>query len=295
MKVLVQVCLVAVIALMTSVASAEIVRVNYDYAAMGPGIGAGLWSVTIDSGLIYNVEEGAYEDAGDAVTFMAPMAIPVFKQRDALLPGDVVPSTPGLVGWTNNAETKGAETGMEWKFYEAGDIVTLYAVTGGYRDYTWDIVTTLACPDKTRDDLSNWYYWRVALADNPDGLDLISNDNDERGRLQTVSWWGDVDVFEGHRHSGSRFQNDDRPGVGLDSYIDVQDGALDEMVDGDGIGVSLGIREIDDDDQQGDASLFFSNVMFGGDVFADTDAIPEPATIALLGLGFVALRRRKRA
>ena len=43
--------LVVVVAL-AGLVSAEEVRVNYDYAATGIDAGQGLWSVTIDSGLI---------------------------------------------------------------------------------------------------------------------------------------------------------------------------------------------------------------------------------------------------
>lgn len=283
MKVSMQVCMVlAAFAVTTSVASAEIVRVNYDYATTGIGTGEGLWSVTIDSGLIFNVEDGAYEEAGDAVTFMAPMATPVFKQRDTLFEGDLIPDTPGLVGWANDDTDNGLEKGMEWKFYESTDTVTLYAVTEGYEEYSWEIETKLASGDD--DAITNFYYWRAEFADNPDGLDATDPGED---KWRAVSWWGDVDVFGGHRHSGDKVVLYE----GQDAWINVEDGFLDSDADGDGIGVSLGFRKV----RGPDASIFLSNVAFGGDVFADTATIPEPATIALLGLGFVALRRRKRA
>lgn len=284
MKVLMQVCIVlAAFVVTTSVASAAVVRVNYDYVATGIGTGQGLWSVTIDSGLIWAGD--AYEEAGDDVTFIAAMATPVFKQRDTLFAGDVIPGTPGLVGWANDDSDNGLETGMEWKFYESTDTVTLYAVTEDYRDYTWDIETKLAFSDVDDAGGTNRYYYHFRIADNPDGLD--ATDNDEN-KWRGVSWWGDVDVFEGHRHSGTRYEYFS---VGPDVFIEGRDGYLDEDAGGDGIGVSLGLRKTRD----GDASVFLSDVFFGGDVFADTSTIPEPATIALLGLGLVALRRRKRA
>lgn len=282
MKTLVRVSVVLVaLAVVTSVASAEIVPVNYDYATTGIGTGSGLWSVTIDSGLIW--DGAAYEDAGTPVTFIAAMATPDFVQRDALLGGDVIPSTPGLVGWANDEHDKGADTGMGWKFYEAGDTVTLYAITEDFLEYTWDIETTLA-GFKNNDEDSNGRYWRTDFADNPAGLDA----EDDR-ELQSVSWWGDVDIFDGHRHSGSKFIF----GAGQDSFTDGTDGTLDENANGDGIGFSVSFREMRGVDDS--ASIFFSNVRFGGDVFADTATIPEPTTIALLGFGFVALCRRKKA
>ncbi len=273
------VCMVLAAFALTSVASAETVRVNYDYAATGIGTGQGLWSITIDSGLI------PHEDAGNAVTFMAPMATPDFVQREPLLAGDVNPGNPGLAGWTNDDNGNGKERGMEWKFYEAGDIVTLFSTTPGYTDYTWDIVTTLAGSQDDSDlPAQNNYYFRFDIADNPAGLDVVDG-----SKLQTVSWWGDVDVFDGHRHSGSKFVF----GTGQDAFTDGKGGGLDADADGDGIGVSLSFREMRSADDN--ASIFFSNVFFGGDVFANTASIPEPATIALLGLGLAALRRRKRA
>lgn len=274
------VCMVfAAFVAMTSVASAEIVRVNWDYAATGIGTGQGLWSITIDSGLI------PHEAAGTAVTFMAPMATPAFIQREALLAGDVNPGNPGLAGWTNDEHNKGKDRGMEWKFYESDESVTLFATTPGYTDYTWDVETKLAgSADDSDLPAQNNYYFRFDIADNPAGYDV-----DEGKTLQTVSYWGDVDVYEGHRHSGSKFTF----AAGQDNFSDGKAGGLDADADGDGIGVSLGFREMRGADDDG--SIYFSNVIFGGDVFADTSNIPEPATIALLGLGFAALRRRKRA
>jgi len=280
----VRVCVVLAAFLATmGVASAEVARVNYDYAATGIGTGEGLWSVTIDSGLIWKGD--GYEDPGDAVTFMAPMATPVFKQRDALLAGDVMPGTPGVVGWTNDDGDKGKEHGMEWKFYESTDTVTLYAVTEDYTQYTWDIITQLAGhADDDLVDLQNNYYFRFDIFDNPDGLDATDPGED---RWQGVTYWGDVDIYEGHRHSADKYEHFS---VGPDTFFDGDGGGLDEEANGDGIGLSLGIRK----NRGPDASVYFSNVYFGGDVFADTGTIPEPATIALLGLGFVALRRRRR-
>ena len=258
---------------------------NYDYAATGIGTGEGLWSVTIDSGLIWKGD--GYEDPGNPVTFMAPMATPVFQQVDALLTGDVMPGTPGLVGWANDDTDDGDDydsgegKGMYWKFYEGTDTVTLYSITEDYQEYTWDIVTRLA-HDENDDTFSNSFYWRADLADNPDGLDATE-------KWRPASWWGDVDTpgpDGGHRHSGSN----ETLAVGPDSWFDVEDGFLDSGAHGDGIGMSLAFRNV----RGSDASVYFSNVYFGGDVFADTATIPEPATIALLGLGFVALRRRRR-
>ena len=71
----VSVVLVA-LAVLTSVASAEAVRVNYDYAATGIDAGQGLWSITIDSGLIPNPDldpndpnSAPYLDPNTVVTF----------------------------------------------------------------------------------------------------------------------------------------------------------------------------------------------------------------------------------
>ena len=270
------------LAVMTSVASA-VERVNYNYATSGIGTGSGMWSVTIDSGLIPNPDypdvdpNNPYLEPNEPVTFMAPMAEPVFTQRDVLLEGDVIPSVeemPGLVGWANNAINDGKEGGMGWKFYGPNDTVTLYAVTEDYSQYTWEIQTILSCPDKNQDEICNNYYWRVSLSDNPDGggLDSVIL---EGQRHRPVSYWGDVDTFAGHRHSGNKWDWDDDPTFlpGQDYLNESHDGAVDENADGDGIGVSLGFREFDKAEKMADASIFFSNVFFGGDVFADSDNI----------------------
>lgn len=287
MRVSVRVLLVlSAFAVTAGVASGEEVRVNYNYATTGIGTGEGLWSVTIDSGLIWKGD--GYEDPGDPVTFMAPMATPVFQQVDALFDGEVVPGTPGLVGWGNDDTDEGdgfdggEGKGMYWKFYEPTDTVTLYSITEDYKEYTWDIVTRLA-HDENDDTFSNSWYWRAEFADNPDGLDAT-------GKWRPASWFGDVDNAGpdgGHRHSGSNETLE----LGQDYWFDTEDGFLDSSADGDGIGVALAFRTVNGPD----ASVFVSNVFFGGDVFADTATIPEPATIALLGLGFVALHRRRRA
>jgi len=271
-----RVCIVLVaLAVMTSVASADPVRVNYDYATSGIGMGSGIWSVTIDSGLISdgldpNGNE-VYLDPNDAVTFMAAMAAPVFTQRDALLDGDVIPSVedmPGLVGWANDANDSGVNAGMEWVFYGPNDIVTLRAITEDYTDYTWEVRTILAFND-SNDVFTNRYYWAASYSDNPEGLDA-GNGNEWR----PVSWWGDVSNFDGHRHSGNKFKDEDAPGVGQDWFTDGKDGHLDEDAAGDGIGVSLGFRKVDGEGAQGSTgSMFLSDVMFGGDVFADPNTI----------------------
>ena len=282
-----RVCIVLVaLAVMTSVASA-VERVNYNFATTGIGTGSGIWSVTIDSGLIPNPDmdpndpnSSPYLDPNDAVTFMAPMAAPVFTQRDVLLEGDVIPSVdemPGLVGWANDATDRGNGLGMEWVFYGPNDTVTLYAVTEDYSQYTWEIQTILAGhADDSLIELQNNYYWRVSLSDNPDGggLDSVIL---EGQRHRSVSYWGDVNTFAGHRHSGNKWDWDDDPTFlpGQDYLNESDEGGLDENAQGDGSGVSLGFREFDKAEKMADASIFFSNVFFGGDVFAD----PETSTI----------------
>ncbi len=286
MKTIARVCVVLVaLAVLTSAASAAEVRVGWNYAATGIDEGSGLWSITIDSGLIPNPDADpndpntAYLDPNDAVTFVAAVAKPVFTQRDALLEGDVVPDIAGLVGWTNDASTRGQSTGVSWVFYGPNDVVTLHSMTRNYLQYSFDVQTIMICPDKTNDDTSTGYHWAFSFADNPDGLDVIDS------KLQTVSWFGDVEGVLldeitgeeerglGHRHSGSTFDKDTALGEGQDICRDARDGAVDENADGDGIGVSLGIRKTQGDDQPGTASLFFYNVVIGGNVFADTDTI----------------------
>ncbi len=287
MKALARVCVVFVaLAVLTSAALAEEVRVNWDYAATGIDEGSGLWSITIDSGLIPNPDmdpndpnSSPYLDPNDAVTFVAAVAKPVFTQRDALLEGDVVPDIAGLVGWTNDASTRGQSTGVSWVFYGPNDVVTLHSTTRNYLQYSFDVQTIMVCPDKTQDDLCTGYHWVFSFADNPEGLDVIDS------KLQTVSWFGDVEGVLldeatgeeqyglGHRHSGSTFEKDTALGEGQDICRDARDGAVDEMADGDGIGVSLGIRKTEGDDQPGTASIFLYNVVIGGNVFADTDTI----------------------
>lgn len=287
MKRSLRVCvLFAALAVMTSAVLAEEVRVGWNYATSGIDEGSGLWSITIDSGLIPNPEFDpndpnsiAYLDPNDPVTFVASVAKPTFTQRDQLLEGDVIPETPGLVGWMNDASTKGQSTGVSWVFYEAGEIVTLRAITDGYLQFSFDVMTTMQCPDKEQDDLCTGYNWVMSFADNPEGLDVIDE------KLQTVAWFGDVEAVAwdedseseevglGHRHSGSTYNDDTALGEGQDICRDGRDGAVDEMADGDGIGVSLGIRKTQGDDQPGTASLFIYDVVIGGNVFADTDSI----------------------
>jgi len=280
-----RVCVVLVaLAVMTSVASADpnLVRVNYDYATTGIGTGSGIWSVTIDSGLIPdgldpNGNE-VYLDPNDAVTFMAAMATPAFLQRDALLDGDVLPSVedmPGLVGWANDANDNGQGTGMEWVFYGPNDIVTLRAITEDYKQYTWEIQTVLASGES--DDLSNKYYCVFSFADNPEGLDAGNGEE-----CRTVSWWGDVDQLDdegnlgaGHRHSVTKFKDDLALGEGQDICRDGKEGYLGGDANGDGIGVSLGFRKIFGDSAPGNASFYFYDVIVGGDVFADPNAITQ--------------------
>jgi hypothetical protein len=271
---------------LTSGALAEEVRVNWDYAATGIDEGSGLWSITIDSGLIPNPDldpndpnSSPYLDPNTPVTFVTAVAKPIFTQRDALLDGDVTPDIPGIVGWANDASTAGQGTGMSWVFYGADDVVTLHAITRHYLQYTFEVQTTMVCPDKTQDDLCTGYHWAFNFADNPEGLDVVDS------KLQTVSWQGDVEgvlwdeatetemVGLGHRHSGSTFNNSTALGEGQDICGDARNGAVDENADGDGIGVSLGIRKTEGDDQPGTASVFLYNVVIGGNVFADTDAI----------------------
>ena len=243
-----RVCVVLVaLAVMTSVASADSARVDYHYATSGIGTGSGIWLVTIDSGLIPNPDypdvdpNNPYLDPNNAVTFMAPMATPAFLQRDALLVGDVIPDTPGLVGWANDATDRGVNAGMEWVFYGPNDTVTLYAVTEDYSQYTWEIQTILAGhADDSLIELQNNYYWRVSLSDNPDGggLDSVIL---EGQRHRSVSYWGDVSNFGGHRHSGNKWDWDDDPTFlpGQDYLNESDSGGLDENAQGDGIGVSL--------------------------------------------------------
>ena len=273
-----RVCIVLVaLAVMTSVASA-VERVNYNYAATGIGTGSGIWSVTIDSGLIPNPDypdvdpNNPYLDPNNAVTFMAPMAAPVFTQRDALLEGDVIPDTPGLAGWANDATDRGNGIGMEWVFYGPNDTVTLRAITEDYTDYTWEVQTILVAYEESEfDDLSNNWYWAVSFADNLNGLD-VGNGTEWR----TVSFWGDVSNGAGHRHSGNRFRNDDAPIAGQTSFTDGKDGDLGGDAMGDGIGVSLGFRRADGEEAiSTTGSMFFSDVMFGGDVFADPSTISK--------------------
>ena len=271
---------VLALGLTTTVASA-VERVNYNYATTGIGTGSGMWSVTIDSGLIPNPDypdvdpNNPYLEPNEPVTFMAPMAEPVFVQRDELLAGDVIPDIPGICGWANNAFNDGKEGGMEWKFYDFNDTVTLYAVTEDYSQYTWEIQTILAGhKDDSLIELQNNYYWRVSLCDNPDGggLDSVIL---EGQRHRSVSWWGDVDTFDGHKHSGNKWDWDDDPTFlpGQDYLNESDEGGLDEGAQGDGIGVSLGFREFDKQEKMADASIFFYNVFFGGDVFADPEII----------------------
>ena len=287
MKALARVCVALVaIAVLTSVALAEEVRVNWNYAATGIDEGSGLWSITIDSGLIPNPDldpndpnSSPYLDPNDPVTFVAAVAKPVFTQRDVLLEGDVIPDIAGLVGWTNDASTRGQSTGMSWVFYGPNDVVTLHSITRNYLQYTFDVQTIMICPDKTNNDTSTGYHWAFSFADNPDGLDVIDS------KLQTVSWFGDVEGVLldeatgeethglGHRHSGSTFEKSTALGEGQDICRDARNGSVDENADGDGIGVSLGIRKTEGDDQPGAASIFLYNVVIGGNVFADTDSI----------------------
>jgi len=277
-SVLRRVCVVLVaLAVMTSVASADSVRVNYDYATTGIGTGSGIWSVTIDSGLIPTGDPNApYLEPNEPITFMAPMAAPVFTQRDMLLEGDVIPSVedmPGLVGWANDATGRGNGIGMEWVFYGPNDTVTLRSVTEDYTDYTWEVQTILANVggDDEVVELTNRYYWAVSVADNPAGLD-VGNGTEWR----PVSFWGDVSNGAGHRHSGNRFRNEDAPIAGPTSFTDGTGGYLGADADGDGIGVSLGFRRADGSEALSTTgSMFFYDVVFGGEVFADPDTISK--------------------
>jgi len=268
---------VLALGLTTTVASA-VERVNYNYATTGIGTGSGMWSVTIDSGLIPNPDypdvdpNNPYLEPNEPVTFMAPMAEPVFVQRDELLAGDVIPDIPGICGWANNAFNDGKEGGMEWKFYDCNDTVILRAITEDYTDYTWEVQTILANVggDDEVVELTNQYNWAVSFADNPAGLDAGNGT-----QWRSVSYWGDVTSGAGHRHSGNKWDWDDDPTFlpGQDYLNESDEGGLDEGAQGDGIGVSLGFREFDKQEKMADASIFFYNVYFGGDVFADPNNI----------------------
>ena len=279
-----RVCIVLVaLAVMTSVASADQARVYYDYATTGIGTGSGIWSVTVDSGQIPNpaypdVNDPnvlPYLDPNDAVTFMAPMAAPIFTQRDVLLEGDVIPSVdemPGLVGWANDATDRGNGLGLEWVFYGPNDTVTLHAINEDYTDYTWEVQTILAGhADDSLIELQNNFYFAFTCADNLAGLD-VGNGTEWR----TVSYWGDVSNGAGHRHSGDRFRNDDAPVAGQTRFTTGRDGGLDADAQGDGMGVSLGFRRADGEEAPSiTGSMFFSDVMLGGDVFADPNTISK--------------------
>ncbi len=281
---------VVVLVALAGVVSADQVRVNYDYAATGIDEGQGMWSLTIDSGLIPNP---AYPDPNDpnvpthldpntAVTFLAPMATPVFTQRDALLEGDVIPDIAGLAGWTNDATNRGKNAGMSWVFYGPNDVVTLYGITEGYIQYTFTVQTILRNQggDDGTEEVRNGYRWAFNVADNPDGLDYADG-----GELRTVSYYGNVgatttteegDVVgasNGHRHTGNRWRRDEAWGEGQQIGRTGQTGLLGGDANGDGIGVSLGVRKISDVEGVGTASVFFYNVVIGGDVFGDTDTI----------------------
>jgi hypothetical protein len=274
-----RVCIVFVaLAVMTTVASA-VVRVNYNYAATGIGEGSGLWSVTIDSGLIPTGDPNApYLEPNKSITFMAPMAAPVFTQRDVLLEGDMIPSVeemPGLVGWANDATGRGNGIGMEWVFYGPNDTVTLRSVTEDYTNYTWEVQTILANVggDDEVADLTNQYRWAVSFADNPAGLDAGNGT-----QWRPVSFWGDVSNGAGHRHSGNKFETSrgNPIDVGQDIGIDGTEGYLGADADGDGIGVSLGFRRADGSEALSTTgSMFFYDVIFGGDVFADPNTITK--------------------
>ncbi len=278
MKTLASVCVVLVaLALMTSVASADKIRVYYDFATTGIGTGSGIWSVTVDSGQIPDGVDPdgntVYLDPNTAVTFMAAMATPDFNQIDALFEGDVVPDTPGLVGWANDGDDRGRLSGMAWVFYGPNDVVTLRAITEDFTDYTFEVQTRLAFSADDDEGGSNRYYYAVTCADNLEGLDA-GNGTEWR----PVSYWGDVINGQGHRHSGNRFRNDTppeaTPTAGQTWFTDGKDGFMDSGVDGDGIGVKLGFRRTDGSNALSTTgSMFFSDCMFGGDVFADTDDI----------------------
>ena len=277
---------VVVLVALAGVASADQVRVNYDYAATGIDEGQGMWSVTIDSGLIPDGVDAngiaQYLDPNTAVTFIAPMATPVFTQRDALLEGDVIPDIAGLAGWTNDGTNRGKNAGMSWVFYGPNDVVTLYGITEGYIQYSFTVQTILKNEggDGGTAEVRNGYRWAFNLADNPDGIDYA-----DVGQLRTVSYYGNVgatttteegDVVgasNGHRHTGNRWRNDDEWGPGQQVARSGQTGLLGGDANGDGIGVSLGVRVISNDDAPGTASIFFYNVVIGGDVFGDTDTI----------------------
>lgn len=288
MKRSLRVCvLFVVLAVMTSAALAGEVKVNWDYATSGIDEGSGLWSITIDSNQIPNPEfdpndpnSAPYLEGGDNVTFMAAMAKPVVTQRDALLEGDVIPEIPGLVGWTNDASDKGRTTGVSWTFYEADEIVTLRSITDGYLEFSFDIATQMRCPDKEQDELCTDYRYAFSFTDNAAGLDVVDE------YMQAVGYFGDVEhtvwdedseteeYGQGHRHSGGKFRNENQLVEGQDVVCRIaRDGAVDEMADGDGIGVSLGFRKMHDDDAPSNASVFLFDVMIGGNVFADTDTI----------------------
>lgn len=325
MKIVMKVCMVlAAFVVTTSVASAETVRVDYDYATTGIGTGSGSWSVTIDSGLIPG------EAAGTPVTFGAPMATPAFVQVDTLFEVESNPGTAGLIGWANDDTDDGSGfndgegKGMYWKFYESTDTVTLTTTTAGFTDYTWKITTVLTFDADNDADFTNRYRWTADLFDIPGTADAYNG-----SRWRIASWWGDVDNAGpdgGHRHSGTKmdwgrsedehmwkvgdwwedldndaqvdageiFATDQGNSVdhtdGLDEWSEDKSGFLDSGVLGDGIGFQLGFRNVG----SADASVFISNVTLGGDVFADTGTIPEPATMLLLGLGGLVLRRKRR-
>lgn len=200
-------------------------------------------------------------EGGDLVTFVAPMVKPVFTQRDTLLDGEVIPDIPGVVGFCNDANDNGKFAGAMWEFYGPNDIVTLRSITRHYEGFTLDVQTKLQSK-------VNQYYYAVSISDNPEVADLI----DTVG-AQMAGYFGDVAVGEGHRHSGTKFKEEYGFLEGADTCRCGRAGTLDNNVEGDGLGVGITMRKFYDGSDPGVVSVFFHDLVFGGTLTTDTDAI----------------------